>query len=111
MQVVAGAGAIDHSHLVDLAGKSFANLPTDPTTANDLVKKVTSLHGQNHCTAGGCAGVAGHVCMVACSATVASTRSSSYLPCAPDSCLYLLLASDAWKPSYIKHEYHSPGNC
>ena len=48
MQVVAGAGAIDHSQLVDLAGKSFADLPTDPTTADDLVKKVTSLHDQNH---------------------------------------------------------------
>lgn len=37
--VVAGAGAIDHTHLVDLAGKSFASLPTNPTTADDLVKK------------------------------------------------------------------------
>lgn len=40
VQVVAGAGAIDHNQLVDLAGKSFANLPTNPTTADDLVKKV-----------------------------------------------------------------------
>ena len=55
MQVVAGAGAIDHSQLVDLAGKSFADLPTDPTTADDLVKKVTSLHVHNHRTAGTCA--------------------------------------------------------
>lgn len=42
MQVVAGAGAIDHNQLVDLAGKSFADLPTNPTTADDLVKKVFS---------------------------------------------------------------------
>lgn len=41
LQVVAGAGAIDHTHLVDLAGKSFASLPTNPTTADDLVKKVS----------------------------------------------------------------------
>ena len=52
LQVVAGAGAIDHTQLVDLAGKSFANLPTNPTTADDLVKKVhseatDSLHSQN----------------------------------------------------------------
>ena len=40
VQVVAGAGAIDHNQLVDLAGKSFAHLPTNPTTADDLVKKV-----------------------------------------------------------------------
>ena len=46
MQVVAGAGAIDHTQLVDLAGKSFANLPTNPTTADDLVKKVTAPHDQ-----------------------------------------------------------------
>jgi len=66
MQVVAGAGAIDHSHLVDLAGKSFADLPTDPTTADDLVKKVISRHGQHrHRTAtGDCADVAGHACMI-----------------------------------------------
>ena len=44
MQVVAGAGAIDHTQLVDLAGKSFANLPTNPTTADDLVKKVISTY-------------------------------------------------------------------
>lgn len=62
---MAGAGAIDHSHLVDLAGKSFANLPTDPTTADDLVKKVTALHEQRHCTAGTCAEVAGQACIVA----------------------------------------------
>lgn len=44
LQVVAGAGAINHQDLVDLAGKSFANLPTNPTTAEELVKKVdTSL--------------------------------------------------------------------
>lgn len=42
MQVVAGAGAIDHNQLVDLAGKSFADLPTNPITADDLVKKVFS---------------------------------------------------------------------
>lgn len=40
LQVVAGAGAINHQDLVDLAGKSFANLPTNPTTAEELVKKV-----------------------------------------------------------------------
>lgn len=42
LQVVAGAGAINHQELVDLAGKSFANLPTTPTTAEELVKKVCS---------------------------------------------------------------------
>ncbi|KAK9820399.1 hypothetical protein WJX72_009957 [[Myrmecia] bisecta] len=37
--VVAGAGGVEHSQLVDLAGKAFAGLPTTPTTAADLVKK------------------------------------------------------------------------
>ena len=57
MQVVAGAGAIDHNQLVDLAGKSFANLPTNPSTADDLVKKVSSLHDNTPST--------GKVCSVA----------------------------------------------
>lgn len=52
MQVVAGAGAIDHTQLVDLAGKSFATLPTNPTTADDLVKKVTLPHHWLHNSSG-----------------------------------------------------------
>ncbi len=53
-QVVAGAGAIDHTHLVDLAGKSFASLPTNPTTADDLVKKVSQGWVQTHALAVAC---------------------------------------------------------
>ena len=53
-QVVAGAGAIDHTHLVDLAGKSFASLPTNPTTADDLVKKVSQGWEQIHALALAC---------------------------------------------------------
>jgi len=37
--VVAAAGGVDHQDLVNQAGKAFANLPTNPTTAADLVKK------------------------------------------------------------------------
>ena len=40
LQVVAGAGAVNHDQLVELSDKSFAGLPTDPTTAMELVKKV-----------------------------------------------------------------------
>jgi hypothetical protein len=54
LQVVAGAGAIDHTHLVDLAGKSFASLPTNPTTADDLVKKASQGWIQTHALAVAC---------------------------------------------------------
>lgn len=40
MQVVAGSGAIQHKDLVDLSSKAFANLPSTPTTASDLVEQV-----------------------------------------------------------------------
>ena len=43
MQVVAGAGAIEHDDLVNLASKQFASLSTDPTTASDLVAKEPSI--------------------------------------------------------------------
>lgn len=36
-QVVAAAGAVEHEELVNLASKQFANLPTDSTTAEELV--------------------------------------------------------------------------
>ena len=38
-QVVAGAGAIDHEALVQLAGKAFGDLPNSSTSASDLVEQ------------------------------------------------------------------------
>lgn len=40
VQVVAGAGAIDHEQLVQLAGKAFGSLPNSDVTASDLVEQV-----------------------------------------------------------------------
>eukprot|EP00898_Chlorokybus_atmophyticus_P001223 jgi/Chlat1/2100/Chrsp17S02695 len=37
--VVAASGAVDHDELVGLVEKAFNKLPTDPTTASDLVRK------------------------------------------------------------------------
>ncbi|EIE25550.1 putative mitochondrial processing peptidase [Coccomyxa subellipsoidea C-169] len=37
--VVSGAGAIDHSQLVELSEKAFSKLPTTPLTSSDLVKE------------------------------------------------------------------------
>ena len=39
-QVVAGAGAVDHAQLVDLAGQAFSELPSGGPTTEELVKKV-----------------------------------------------------------------------
>lgn len=41
--MVAGAGAIEHDDLVNLAGKQFASLPTDSATASELVAKEPSI--------------------------------------------------------------------
>ena len=41
--MVAGAGAIDHEQLVQLAGKAFGDLPNSSTTASDLVDQVRTL--------------------------------------------------------------------
>ena len=48
-QVVAGAGAIEHGDLVSLSEKAFANLPTDPTTAAELVAQVCPLIDISKC--------------------------------------------------------------
>ena len=40
--MVAGAGAVEHEDLVNLASKQFASLPTDPTTASELVAREPS---------------------------------------------------------------------
>ena len=39
-QVVAGAGAVDHAQLVDLAGQAFSELPSGGPSTEELVKKV-----------------------------------------------------------------------
>jgi len=41
--VLVGAGAVDHDQLVKLAEKAFSGLPTDPTTANQLVGKAPAF--------------------------------------------------------------------
>jgi len=41
--VVAAAGAVDHEELVQLSEKAFSSLSSDPTTAYDLVAKVSSV--------------------------------------------------------------------
>lgn len=41
--VVAGSGAIQHKDLVDLSSKAFANLPSTPTTASDLVEQEPAI--------------------------------------------------------------------
>lgn len=43
VQVVAGAGAVEHEDLVNLASKQFANLSTDSTTAEELVAAEPSI--------------------------------------------------------------------
>lgn len=43
MQVIAGAGAVDHDQLVKLVTEKFGNLPTDSTTAAELVKREPAL--------------------------------------------------------------------
>lgn len=39
MQVVAGAGAVDHNELVKLVEQKFTKLSTDSTTTAELVKR------------------------------------------------------------------------
>ncbi|KAK9846657.1 hypothetical protein WJX81_008604 [Elliptochloris bilobata] len=41
--VVVGAGAVEHSQLVDLAGKAFGELPSGGPTTEELVKKDPAL--------------------------------------------------------------------
>lgn len=43
LQVVAAAGAVDHEELVQLSEKAFSSLSSDPTTAYDLVAKVSNV--------------------------------------------------------------------
>jgi predicted Zn-dependent peptidase len=38
--VVAAAGAVDHSQLVDMASKAFAKLPSSGVSAEDLIEQV-----------------------------------------------------------------------
>ncbi len=47
MQVLAGAGAVDHDELVDMAKAAFSNLPSEGISTADLIKQVrflTSCH-------------------------------------------------------------------
>lgn len=43
LQVLAGAGAINHDELVKYAEKEFSGLSNDPTTAAQLVEKSPAI--------------------------------------------------------------------
>lgn len=40
VQVLAGAGAVDHDELVDMAKSKFSNLPSGGISTADLIKQV-----------------------------------------------------------------------
>ena len=90
LQVVAGAGAIDHTHLVDLAGKSFASLPTNPTTADDLVKKVSQGWVPTHsCSCGYSHMHCAWTGALRATNQITAAASMSFCVCLPDSSLIM----------------------